>query len=310
MINGINMSDPVQNQITFQPTINTVQEFKIDNSTFSAEYGRNSGSIVNIATRSGTNEWHGEAYEFLRNSYFDARNFTNPTTLASGAINPQSPFKRNQFGGDGGGPIKKDKTFFYLSYEGLRQRQAVPLTHHRVDRRPARPGQASSDPIIRKLLPLIPAANSPGGGFVSAATANVDIDQGTANVSHSFNDSHRLNVYYAIQHDLRGEPPTTQGNNLPGYGDHREGRRQMLTINDTKVINTNLVNEARLGYNRIHIIFAAPTTHRMPPISASTAESTLPSACRRSRSPARSRSAASTDFRKAAATTRRPRPTP
>src|SRR6202790_1472425 len=118
MINGVNMSDPVQNQITFQPTINTVQEFKGDNQTFSAEYGRNSGSIVNIATRSGTNEWHGELYDFLRNSYFDARNFTNTTQLASGAVNPQAPFKRNQFGGDGGGYIRRDKTFFYLSYEG------------------------------------------------------------------------------------------------------------------------------------------------------------------------------------------------
>src|SRR5471032_2191250 len=116
MINGVNLSDPVQNQITFQPTINTVQEFKVDNQTFSAEYGRNSGSIVNIATRSGSNDWHGEAYEFLRNSYFDARNFTNTTKLASGAVNPQPPFKRNQAGGDGGGYIKKDKTFFYLSY--------------------------------------------------------------------------------------------------------------------------------------------------------------------------------------------------
>src|SRR6267154_6589849 len=77
MINGINLSDPIQNQITFQPTINTVDEFKLDNQTFSAEYGRNSGSIVNIATRSGANIWHGEAYEFLRNNYLDARNFTN-----------------------------------------------------------------------------------------------------------------------------------------------------------------------------------------------------------------------------------------
>src|SRR5438477_11578166 len=131
MINGVNMSDPVQNQITFQPTINTVQEFKVDNQTFSAEYGRNSGAIVNIATRSGANDWHGEAYEFLRNSYFDARNFTNTTNILQAgtlAPNPQAPFKRNQFGSDGGGYIKKNTTFFYLSYEGLRQRQAVPLS--------------------------------------------------------------------------------------------------------------------------------------------------------------------------------------
>src|ERR1700726_3980453 len=79
MVNGINMNDPNNQQGPFQPTINTVDEFKIDNSTFSAEYGRNSGSIVNIATRSGVNVWHGEAYDFLRNNDLDARNFANPT---------------------------------------------------------------------------------------------------------------------------------------------------------------------------------------------------------------------------------------
>src|SRR5256886_8253599 len=77
MINGVNLNDMVQNQITFQPSINTVQEFKDDNQTFSAEYGRNSGAIVNIATRSGTNAFHGEAFEFLRNNRFAARNFFN-----------------------------------------------------------------------------------------------------------------------------------------------------------------------------------------------------------------------------------------
>src|SRR6202022_4678703 len=104
MINRNKLSDPSQNQITFQPTINTIEEFKVDNSTFSAEYGRNSGSIVNIATRSGTNVWHGEAYEFLRNNDLDARNFSNPTHVTSGGVlvpNPQSQFVRNQFGGDG-----------------------------------------------------------------------------------------------------------------------------------------------------------------------------------------------------------------
>ena len=115
MINGINLSDMVQNQVTFQPGINTVAEFKIDNSTYSAEYGRNSGSIVNIATRSGTDEFHGEAYDYLRNHFFDARNFFNPIPTA------QSALKRNQFGGDFGGPIWKKHTYFFASYEGLWQ---------------------------------------------------------------------------------------------------------------------------------------------------------------------------------------------
>jgi len=226
MINGINMSDPVQNQITFQPTINTVQEFKVDNSTFSAEYGRNAGSIVNIATRSGSNDWHGELYDFLRNHALDARNFTNPKGVA------QAPFKRNQFGGDGGGAFIKDKLFFYGSYEGLRQRQAVPLTTTVLSDAQRTTVNTSGDAVVRRLLSLIPASNSPGNIFVSAATANVDIDQGTGNLSYIFSDRHRVNMYYALQHDLRGEPPSTQGNNLPGFGDHREARRQIGTFND------------------------------------------------------------------------------
>ena len=258
MINGVNLSDPVQNQITFQPTINTVAEFKLDNSTFSAEYGRNAGSIVNIATRSGSNEWHGEVFYFLRNSFFDARNFTNPRDIVSGGNfvpNLQAPFKRNQFGADGGGAIKKDKTFFYLSYEGLKQRQSVPLSSLVLTDPQRAQVLATSDPIIKGLLSLIPAANSGSNLYVSGATANVDIHQGTANVSHNFTDSNRINMYYALQHDLRGEPPTTQANTLPQFGDHREGRRQIFTLNDIEVFNPDLVNEARLGYNRIHITF-------------------------------------------------------
>jgi hypothetical protein len=96
MINGVNLNDMVQNQITFQPSINTVQEFKADNSTFSAEYGRNSGAIVNILTRSGTNDYHGEFFEFLRNEALDARNFFDAR---------KPPFKRNQFGLNIGGPL-------------------------------------------------------------------------------------------------------------------------------------------------------------------------------------------------------------
>lgn len=125
MINGINLNDMIQNQITFQPELNTVQEFKVDNSTFSAEYGRSSGAIVNIATRSGTNKFHGEAYNYLRNQFFDARNYFNRQYTVSGKHVRQSQFVRNQFGGDAGGPIWKDHTFFFASYEGLRQRQGA-----------------------------------------------------------------------------------------------------------------------------------------------------------------------------------------
>ncbi len=260
MINGINLSDPNQNQITFQPTINTVEEFKVDNSTFSAEYGRNSGSIVNIATRSGVNAWHGEAYEFIRNNDLDARNFSNPTNITvAGALvpNPQSPFKRNQFGGDGGGAIVKDKTFVYLSYEGLRQRQNVPLSSTTLSVAQVAQANATSDPIIRSLLPLIPLPNSGSTQFASSAVAPVNIEQGTVNFSQILSDSSRLNFYYAIQRDQRNEPPSTQGNSFPGDGDMRNGNRQLLTINHVWTLSPTLVNEARAGFNRIHITFVA-----------------------------------------------------
>src|SRR5256886_2490976 len=104
--NGINLNDNVQNQITFQPPIDTLAEYKIDKSSFPTEYGRTSGAIVNLATRSGSNEFHGEAFDFLRNNAVDARNFFNPV-LKNGVFNPQAPFKRNDFGTTFGGPIKK-----------------------------------------------------------------------------------------------------------------------------------------------------------------------------------------------------------
>jgi hypothetical protein len=258
MINGINLSDPIQNQITFQPTINTVEEARIDNSTFSAEYGRNSGSIVNIATKSGTNTWHGEAYDFLRNSWLDARNYSNPKNITvSGQLvpNKEAQFIRNQFGGDGGGAFVKDKFFVYLSYEGLRQRQAVPLSATVLT--PAQRAQAasSSDSIVNSLLPLIPLPNSGTNGYAGSASAPVNISQGTASSNYIINQAHRLGVYYAIQKDQRNEPPATDGNSFPGGGDQRNGSRQLLTVNEVWTLSPSLVNEFRIGGNRIHITF-------------------------------------------------------
>ncbi len=261
-INGINLNDQVQNQITFQPSINTVQEFKVDNSTFSAEYGRSSGAIVNIATRSGTNQYHGEVFEFFRNEALDARNFFN------GSKKP--PFKRNQFGISLGGPINlprfgeggsalgykgKDKTFFFFSYEGLRQRQGLTInTDVLSDAQRA----AATNATTRQLLTLIPTANAIGSRgesrFVGSATAPVNVDQATGDVSHNLSVNDRLHGYYAFQRDQRIEP-TLQGNSIPGFGDTRQSRRQIFTFNETHTFGSNLVNEARLGFNRIKIAF-------------------------------------------------------
>ncbi len=249
MINGINLNDMAQNQITFQPSINTVQEFKVDNSTYSAQYGRNSGSVVNIATNSGTNEFHGEAFEYLRNNYFDARNYFNRVGV------PQSPFIRNNFGVDGGGPIRRNKTFFFLTYEGTRQRQGLTINQQVLTASQRDAATAIGNPTVLKLLPLIPQPNSGGTLFLGSATAGVNIDQGTANLSHVLSDKDRINWYFAFQKDLRQEP-VLQGNNIPNFGDTRQSHRQIMTINETHIFSPEFVNEFRLGYNRIRIDFS------------------------------------------------------
>ena len=264
MINGVNLNDMVQNQITFQPSINTVQEFKADNSTFSAEYGRNSGAIVNIATRSGTNNFHGELFEFLRNDALDARNFFDAK---------KPPFRRNQFGFNIGGPVVlphfgeggpifgydgKDKTFFFFSYEGLRQRQGLTLTSNVLtDAQRA----AATNPTVLKLLPLIPRPTSVDivngtavARFAGSGTAPVNIDQWTGDVSHNISSNDRIHGYYAYQRDERGEP-NLQLNTMPGWGDTRKSNRQIFTLNETHIFSPTLTNEARFGFNRINITF-------------------------------------------------------
>jgi hypothetical protein len=252
LVNGVNLSDMVQNQITFQPSINTVAEFKIDNSTYSAQYGRNSGSIVNIATRSGTNEFHGELFDFLRNSAMDARNFFN----TAGTVR-QSPFKRNNFGASAGGPILKNRAHFFASYEGLRQRQGITINSLVLSAAQQAQAQSTGDAAVKALAALIPGQTTTQGGlpfFQGSATAPVNIDQGTGDVDVEVTSKDRVHGYVAIQQDLRQEP-TLQGNTLSGWGDTRSSRRQIGTFSEDHIFGPTLTNTVRVGYNRIHITF-------------------------------------------------------
>jgi hypothetical protein len=116
-VNGGDANDQFVNTPTIQPTPDAVEEFRVITNTFDAEYGRNSGSVVNVITKSGGNSFHGNVYEYFRNTILDARGYPDTSK-------PQ--LNQNQFGGTFGGPIKKDKTFFFLSYEGRRIRDGVP----------------------------------------------------------------------------------------------------------------------------------------------------------------------------------------
>ncbi len=117
-VNGGDANDQFVNTPTIQPTPDAVEEFRVITNTFDAEYGRNSGSVVNVITKSGGNTFHGNVYEYFRNTILDARGYPAPST-------PQ--LNQNQFGGTFGGPIKKDRTFFFLSYEGRRVSAPVRL---------------------------------------------------------------------------------------------------------------------------------------------------------------------------------------
>jgi carboxypeptidase family protein len=244
MVNGITLNNLTFSSISFQLSINTIQEFKLDNSTFSAQYGQSSGAIVNIATRSGANEFHGELFEFFRNDALDARNFFEFTS------NQPAPFKRNQFGGNLGGPIINKKLFFFFAYEGLRQRQGLNLNSVVLS-----DAQRASvtDPVIAKLVELIPRANfvdsSGTPRFINSASAPVNVDQWTTDIVYHLTERDTLHGYHAVQ-DAETNEPNRAGNTIPGFGHTSRTLRQIFTLNETHTFDTNVVNEARVGFNR------------------------------------------------------------
>ena len=150
LVNGVTSNNLAFGSLGFQPPIASVQEFKVDNSAFSPEYGHVSGAIVNIVTRSGTDEIRGEAFEFFRNDALDARNFFEFST-------PEPhPFNRHQFGGAAGGPVVRGRSFFFITYEGLTQRQGLDMNSLVLSDAQR---SATSDPVIQELIRLIPRAN-------------------------------------------------------------------------------------------------------------------------------------------------------
>ena len=245
LVDGINVSDMVQNQITFQPNIDMIQEFKVQTNAFSAEYGRNAGIIINAVSKSGTNSLHGTAYEFLRNQRFDAKNFFDPA-------GPIIPFNRNIFGYSVGGPIIRNRTFFFSSYEGRRAHEVASLK----TQVPSAAQRATvTNPIIQKLLTLVPAAtDSTGTFFIGPTPRNRTLNQFTGRIDHNISDHDFLFGSFISNHDQRTEP-TLQGNNLPGYGDFRPAKRYLLSLGYTHIFSSTITNELRAGLNRVRIDF-------------------------------------------------------
>jgi hypothetical protein len=241
LVNGVSTNNLTFGSLMFEPPLTSVQEFKVNNSTFSAEHGHVSGAVVNLVTRSGTDVFHGEAFEFFRNDALDARNFFEFTS------DDPHPFNRNQFGGSLGGPIRRQRTFFLASYEGLRQRQGLDM-NSLVLSDEQRAG--ATDPVIQQLIPLIPRANyfdaDGTARFVGPALAVADTDRWTIDVRHNAGKSDRIHVFYGGQ-KVRAREPAALGNSIPGFGSVFRPLTSILTVDETHVFGAALVNEARFG---------------------------------------------------------------
>ncbi len=254
LFDGINLSDMVQNQITFQPNIDSIQEFKVQTNAFSAEYGRNAGIVINAVSKQGSNGFHGSAWEFVRNDHLDAKNFFDRGDL------PIPAFKRNVYGYSIGGPVLKGKTFFFHSYEGRQGREVATLN----TQVPIASERASvTSPIIQKLLGLVPVANA-GNRYQATTPRKRELNQFSGRIDHNISARDVVFGNFISNRDSRTEP-TLQGNNLPGFGDFRPARRYFLSLGHTRVIAPTITNELRAGLNRVHIEFAPDILGKLKP---------------------------------------------
>jgi len=250
--------------------IDAVAELRVL-SNYEAEYGRNSGAVVNIVTKSGTNQLHGSLLAYNRTSSVGgARNFFN-------SAGRQDPFHNNQFGGSLGGPIVRDKTFFYLNYEGQRESGAqAGLSCVPTGSAPdgSLSPSDSANPVIQALIARhpwpAPNISVPGGGCPNLATSTRftnRVDSMIAKVDHNFNPNNLVTGrYYFGDSDQSFPFAQLAGGLLPGFNTITPTRVQLVALSYVKVVNTNQVNEARLGWNRFAEGFF-PEDHNFNPLS-------------------------------------------
>jgi hypothetical protein len=251
-------------------------------SNYEAEYGRNSGAVINIVTKSGTNDWHGSALEFLRTDKLGARNYFNF------APNPKNPFHNNQFGGSFGGPIVRDKTFFYADYEGQRETGSQAGTTCVPDPRQIAADEATigtPNAVAVSLLARHPwptpnisvtynpsdpnnETGCPGGNNVSTSTHFKNrVDSLITKIDHNFNPSNLLTGrYYFGDSDQSFPFAQLAGGLLPGFNTITPTRVQLVSLSYVKVVNSSQLNEARLGWNRFAEGFF-PEDHSFKPAS-------------------------------------------
>ena len=269
LLDGVDNNDLAINQYSVLPSVDAIEEFKVQSSNSSAEFGRSGGAQINVVTKSGTNSFHGTAFEFVRNRHLDAKNYFDLPNCTAGAAAGSCAdiprFDRSQFGGTLGGPIVKNKTFFFGSYEGLHLRQAttrqatVPNQTQRNTALTEALTQVSTPNLAGvAVLNLIPLPNtgadlSTSNSFTSAPVISNTVNQVLGKVDHRINERNTLSGEYSLFNENRFNPfdPLASFTNLPGYGSFTKNRGQLVRITWTSTINTHLVNEARFGFNRL-----------------------------------------------------------
>ncbi len=283
--------DGVDNNDTGEPGIaggvlnanpDSTQEFRVITDNFNAEFGRNNGAIIDVVTKSGTNKFHGGVYEFGRwNSFGGARDWFNRSSQG-----PMNPYVRNQFGGSIGGPIRKDKTFFFFNQEIQRFRTTLTNTatvptpafktgvftytdasgvQHPMDLTDAdtqgdNPFEVPLDPTMQKVFSLYPNPTIPNGdGFSGTlffpSSSSTDVYSSTAKIDHHFTDRQILSLRYG--YDYFTDPDPSHAAILPG-GVGAVGQKaitQGLSAQLTSTLSTNLLNNFQFGWNHINADF-------------------------------------------------------
>src|SRR6266568_2119266 len=239
--------------------VDGVQEFKINTSVSPAEYGRSSGGVISAVTRSGTNSLHGSAFEFIRNNAFDSLAYTDETShKGNGTV---APYRRNQFGGSLGGPIKKDKAFFFGTYEGLRQGNGtsispiVPTAQTKQGIGPACASQPGGvcfvNPTVVPYLNLFQTPTTDlgdGTGYYIAAPTQVTSENYfMTRVDHQITENMRIFARYSFDKD-RNVIPNFNGSAIAD--EHDVAHRDYSTIQVNNTLRPTLLNSFRFAFNR------------------------------------------------------------
>ncbi|HWF14261.1 MAG TPA: carboxypeptidase regulatory-like domain-containing protein [Candidatus Acidoferrales bacterium] len=280
LLNGIEYTGAAENNMTPGGTsgqmlgVDAVREFNLLSDTYGAEYGKHPGGQVTIVTTSGTNQWHGSLFEFVRNDIFDEPNFFD--------LGSAPPFRRNQFGGAIGGPIQKDKTFVFANYEGFREslhQTSVAFVPDAAARSGAfvplgsactAPNQAVCAAEVASLLNLWPVANGPdqGSGIAidnSNPLRSIREDFGTARVDHIISDKDSFGAIYTIDDSVDQDATAIN----PFMSDYTTLREQVVSLEETHVVSPSFLNTARFGFSRAAYYFTGEPTPGTPAATVS-----------------------------------------